>query len=185
MDDYTDNTNANTTVTEPKINEQGNIPEPGRFTLSSSAFGDEQNIPVRFCNVGIEGGENYSIPYSWSNEPKNTKSYFLVIIDTHPVAENFIHWATKDIPSEIHGISENASQKNMPGGIELTNSYGMKGYGGPQPPPGTGRHAYEAYIFALSTENIEISNAPSWAEIQTKVQPYVITSAKYVGFFGR
>ncbi|MBD3281059.1 YbhB/YbcL family Raf kinase inhibitor-like protein [Candidatus Dojkabacteria bacterium] len=185
--DKQDNINANTTVSEPDINEDPVRSSDEDFILTSSAFENEGQIPARYCTTDVSGGENISIPYSWQGEPKETKSFFFVLADPHPVAKNFIHWVVKSIPSGVHGIAENASNTDdMPNGvIELTNGYGLPGYGGPQPPAGTGPHPYEAYIFALNTEEVEISDSPSWDEIQTNLKPFIMASAKYTGFFGR
>lgn len=154
--------------------------------VTSSAYEEEGEIPVRFCKEGVDGGENVSIPVRWGNLPKGTRSLVLILLDPHPVAKNFIHWAIKDIPLNITEFKEGASSAEMPREVrELTNGYGETGYGGPQPPVGTGQHPYEFHIFALNTEEVELSEAPSWAEINQKLTPVTIASARYTGYYGR
>ncbi|HSV95429.1 MAG TPA: hypothetical protein VLM75_00695 [Spirochaetota bacterium] len=47
------------------------------------------------------------------------------------------------IPGEIE-IPEGASPSRMPAGcLGLVNAFGFRGYGGPQPPGGSGMHRYE------------------------------------------
>jgi len=160
--------------------------ENKKFAMSSSAFEDGGNIPVRFCKEEVEGGENISLPVSWSNIPEETQSLFLVLFDPHPVAQDFIHWVVADIPTSISGLQEGASGENMPAsGKELINGYGDIGYGGPQPPAGTGPHPYTLILFALNSQELDLPNQPSWAGINLKLAPIIITSVKMVGYYGR
>lgn len=156
------------------------------FMVQSQAFANEGYIPVRFCKEGVEGGENISLPVYWNNIPKDTRSLFLVLYDPHPVAEDFIHWAVTGIPPTVTEFAEGASGKDMPEGVqELVNGYGERGYGGPQPPSGTGPHPYTFVVYALNSERIDISTQPSWDEINQKLQPVIIAAAKIPGYYGR
>jgi Raf kinase inhibitor-like YbhB/YbcL family protein len=128
--------------------------------LSSSAFKDGSKIPAKYA-MPAAGGHNVSIPLSWKNAPEGTKSFALLIIDRNPVAKNWVHWMVINIPANTLSLSEGASGKNMPpGAIELKNSYGKTGYGGPQPPKRTGDHPYVVTLYALGVEHLDpISNA--------------------------
>jgi len=121
------------------------------FKLTSSAFTNNQRLDVKYCYTGVSGGNNISLPFSWEGAPAGTKSFALVIHD--PNGGNWVHWAVLNIPADCNSISENASRSNnMPtGSIELNNEFGTAGYGGPQPPPGSGTHKYVATIYALGT----------------------------------
>jgi len=108
--------------------------------ITSAALKDGGKIPIQYVMVPA-GGKNISIPLSWKNAPPGTKSFALSIIDPHPVAQNWVHWFVINIPASTAFLSEGASRKNMPGGaVELKNSFGETGYGGPQPPKGSGEH---------------------------------------------
>src|SRR5512147_1871949 len=109
-----------------------------KMEMTSTAFKDGEKIPIQYVMPGA-GGKNISIPLAWKNPPAGTKSYALSMVDPHPVAQNWVHWLVIDIPATVSSIDEGASRKKMPpGSAELKNSFGETGYGGPQPPKGTG-----------------------------------------------
>ncbi|MBN1332081.1 YbhB/YbcL family Raf kinase inhibitor-like protein [Candidatus Dojkabacteria bacterium] len=156
------------------------------FSIFSTAFKDGEKIPVQYCTEKIPGGANISIPLSWENAPEQTGSFLLVIVDTHPVAKNWIHWIVKDISLDTTNIEACASKKNLPfGASELSGTEGIKGYQGPQPPVGSGDHPYEAHLFALNTVNLELPKQPTWEEIQSVVAPFLISEAVLTGYYGR
>ena len=109
--------------------------------ITSSAFKDGGKIPIQYAMVAA-GGKNLSIPLAWKNAPSGTKAFALSIVDPHPVAQNWVHWFVINLPSSTASLPEGASRKNMPpGALELKNSFGDAGYGGPQPPKGAPRMA--------------------------------------------
>ena len=117
----------------------------GSFKVSSSAFADGAAIPVNYARTGIIGGINISLPLTWSDAPAETKSYVVLMVDRHRIADDRVHWAVINIPADITSLPSDASGTDeMPtGSIELDNSFGESGYGGPQPPRGSGSHEYE------------------------------------------
>ena len=59
-------------------------------------------------------------------------------------------------------LAEGASGKNMPpGALEMKNSFGDMGYGGPQPPRGTGSHQYVITVFALKDPTLDVKPGAS------------------------
>ena len=106
----------------------------GTMEITSNAFKDQGKIPIQYVMQGA-GGKNLSIPISWENVPAGTKSFALSIVDIHPIAQNWVHWLAINIPKEATSIEEGASKKKMPpGSVELKNSFGDIGYGGPSLP---------------------------------------------------
>ena len=153
--------------------------------ITSSAFKDQGKIPIQFVMPGA-GGENISIPISWKNPPSGTKSFVLSIVDPHPVAQNWVHWLVINIPKEVISIEEGASKKKMPtGSVELKNSFGDIGYGGPQPPKGTGDHPYVVTLYALNVEKLEIGVSTSLSVFKKAIEGKVIESASITGMYGR
>lgn len=151
--------------------------------IQTDAFQDKEKIPVRYCMPGA-GGENVSIPVQWSDVPSGTKSFALSIIDPHPVANNWIHWLLIDIPAEVRSLPENASGKNMPSGAkELRNSFGQIGYGGPQPPKGTGEHPYVVTVYALDVESLDIAQDVSLGKFQEAIEGHVLDKAEITGVY--
>jgi len=71
------------------------------------------------------------------------------------------------------------------GSTELDNSFGETGYGGPEPPAGSGQHQYKVILYALNTDTIDISGQPSFAEFEQAVKNITLAKATLTGVFGR
>ena len=165
--------------------------------LHSSAFVSEEQraqgasgsseIPVRFANTGVNGGRNVSIPYSWNRTPSAAKSLALAIVDEAPVAHGWVHWLVIDIPAQTTAIPEGASGTSaMPSGsVELANSFGGAGYGGPQPPAGTGPHPYVATLYALDVARLALPSSARIAEFKRAIASHVLAQETCRGTFGR
>ena len=153
--------------------------------ISCSAFKDGEKIPTQYVMPGA-GGKNISMPLTWRNVPAGTKSFALSIVDPHPVAQNWVHWIVINIPANVSSIDEGASRKKMPpGSAELKNSFGDIGYGGPQPPKGTGDHPYVVTLYALNVEKIELGANTSLPIFKKAIEGKVIGTASTTGKYGR
>ena len=153
--------------------------------VTSSAFKDKEKIPIQYVMPGA-GGKNISIPISWKNVPEGTRSFALSIVDPHPVAQNWVHWIVINIPKEVTAIEEGASGKKMPkGSVELKNSFGGVGYGGPQPPPGTGDHPYVVTVYALRVDKLDLGVNTTLGTFKKAIGGKVIESASVTGLYGR
>lgn len=154
--------------------------------ISSPAFADRKPIPVKYANLGVSGGKNISVPLTWSEAPPATKSFALSIVDRHPIARNWVHWLVIDIPPKINSLAEGASQNSMPqGAVELKNTFGSIGYGGPQPPSGSGAHAYEITLYALSAERLSLKPDITLAKFSAALEGKILATAALVGTFER
>jgi Raf kinase inhibitor-like YbhB/YbcL family protein len=154
--------------------------------LSSPAFQDDKPIPTKYSHHGVVGGKNISLPFIWTNPPKETRSFALSIIDPHPVAKNWIHWFVINIPRGISSLQEGDSCRSIPSGSkELYNSYGTIGYGGPEPPKGSGPHPYVVTIYAIKNDSLDISQNASLAAFQKALEGNVLASAKITGIYER
>ena len=153
--------------------------------ISSSAFKDGEKIPIQYVMPGA-GGKNISIPLTWRNSPQGTKSVALSIVDPHPVAQNWVHWLVINIPAQVSSIEEGASKKKMPkGSVELQNSWRDIGYGGPEPPKGTGDHPYVVTLYALNAEKLDLGVNTSLSAFKKAIEGKVIGSASMTGKYGR
>jgi Raf kinase inhibitor-like YbhB/YbcL family protein len=153
--------------------------------ITSAAFQDGGKIPLKYVMPGA-GGQNVSVPLNWSNAPAGTQSFALAMVDPHPVARNWVHWLVVDLPKAATGLAEGASGRSLPqGAVELTNSFGSPGYGGPQPPPGSGDHPYVFTLYALSAPQVNIGKKASLAVFQQALEGKILATAKITGYFGR
>ncbi len=156
------------------------------FTISSPAFEPGGLIPATYATKAFPGGTNTSIPYEWRNAPQGTKSYALVLIDRAPVAHDWVHWAVYDIPSTATSLPAGAASAGLPvGAKELKNTFGTQGYGGPQPPAGTGRHPYEATLYALDVATLPIGASATVAQLEAAMTSHILDTATITGMMSR
>jgi len=153
--------------------------------ISSSAFKDGEKIPIQYVMPGA-GGKNISVPLSWKNTPLGMKSFVLSMVDPHPVAQNWVHWLVINIPVNVTFLEEGASRKKLPqGSMELKNSFGEIGYGGPQPPKGTGDHPYVFSLHALNVEKLDLGANTSLSTFKKALEGKILGSAIITGKYGR
>jgi Raf kinase inhibitor-like YbhB/YbcL family protein len=153
--------------------------------ITSIAFKDGCKIPTQYVMVPA-GGKNLSIPLAWKDAPPGTKSFALSIVDPHPVARNWVHWFVINIPASTSFLAEGASPKTMPAGaVELKNSFGDIGYGGPQPPKGSGEHPYVVTLYALNVEKLDLGASASLPAFKKALEGKVIRSASITGKYER
>ena len=72
-----------------------------------------------------------------------------------------------------------------PGSSELKNSFGDIGYGGPQPPKGTGPHPYVITLYALNVEKLELGVSTTLPAFKKAIEGKVIEMATITGMYGR
>lgn len=155
--------------------------------VESPAYTDLATMPARFATTQVAGGRGISVPLSWSGEPAGTASFLIEMIDHHPVARGWVHWLVVDVPGPVHEIAEGASgTPAMPAGVtELPNTGGRLGYGGMQPPVGSGVHDYEVTVLALDVEHLGVNPGASLDEARAFTEGHVLASATLVGRFER
>ena len=125
-----------------------------KFTITSASFDANRKIPAQYTM--IDDNINISPQLSWENAPEGTKSFVITCIDPHPVAKNWVHWVIINLPASITTLPAKASlQKISDKAVELKNSYGAIGYGGPNPPNGTGIHDYVFTVYALNVSEVK------------------------------
>src|SRR5207248_6983226 len=109
--------------------------------LISTEFSEGKEIPIKYtCD-----GEDIAPPLSWTNEPKETKSFVLIMNDPDAPVGNWDRWIVYNIPAETHVLASNTSLPK--GTLEGLNSWGKSQYGGPCPPDR--RHRYFFKLYAL------------------------------------
>jgi Raf kinase inhibitor-like YbhB/YbcL family protein len=158
---------------------------PDKFQLTSPVFEEGKAIPTKYAHKGVRGGQNVSIPLRWENPPASTLSFALACVDLHPVANKWVHWLVVNISKNVREFPEGISRTDRvpEGSSELINSYGEMGYGGPQPPRGTGPHKYEFTLYALDVEMLEVSVTASLSAFLKSIDGKVVGTAKTVGVF--
>lgn len=155
------------------------------LSVSSTAFADGDSMSAIHATHAA-GGSNVSPPLSWSGAPAGTMSYALECVDFAPIANRWVHWLVVDIPAETTSLVAGASRARMPAGArELANGYGTTGWGGPQPPPGSGLHEYRITIHALNTARVEVADDATLDEFHAALRAHALASGSLSGTFQR
>lgn len=155
------------------------------LSISSPAFEGGGIIPSEHA-MSAAGGSNISIPYEWRGAPADTKAFALALVDRAPVAKNWVHWLVVDIPPDATSLPRGASGSAMPSGArELDNTFGFAGYGGPEPPRGTGNHPYEATIYALDVPSLALPEKASLPQFEKAISGHVLASGSVTGLFSQ
>ena len=88
---------------------EGDSPMP--LTIQSSAFSNNEPIPVRFT----ADGEDIAPPLSWSGVPDNAKELGLIVDDPDaPGAQPWVHWVIYKIPVEVNTLAEGVATTGRP-----------------------------------------------------------------------
>jgi len=155
--------------------------------LTSTAYVDGATIPARYATTKVEGGRGASIPLEWQDAPEATASFVIEMLDHHPVAHGWVHWLIANVPADVHAIGEDASGTSAmpPGALELPNTGGRAGYGGPQPPVGSGVHDYEITLSALDVARLPVRADATLDDVRAAMYGHVMEQAVLVGRFGR
>jgi len=129
-------------------------------------------VPKRFtCD-----GENISPSLGWSEFPNETKSFAIAVKDPDAPMGTWIHWLVYNIPRNKTSIA----QGEIPG-VEVTNDFGKKQYGGPCPPSST--HRYYFIVYALDVENL--GNIKDKKEFFENVETHAIAKGELMSKYSR
>jgi len=147
------------------------------FTLTSPAFGAGGDIPRAFtCD-----GDNTAPPLAWSEPPRDTRSFALIMDDPDAPRGTFTHWVLFDIPAERAEMSGGGRSGAV--GISGTNSRSTQGYMGPCPPSGT--HRYFFRLFALDVKTLGLPPGASRQQIEDAIRMHTIGTAELMGRYRR
>jgi|GEM_PF-2157052 len=132
------------------------------FMIESPAFADQGTLPIKYTCVG----SSVSPPLQWSNTPRGTKSFVLILTDLDaPYGMNrtntrkFYHWGIFNIPAKLQSLPENADD-HLPEAIsEAMNDAVNKNYNPPCPPEGTHRYVFSLYALDKTYKDEAIESA--------------------------
>lgn len=173
-DDGDDDTEP--TATQENVPAATETPAAGAMSLTSSAFADNEPMPVQYtCD-----GDNISPPLAIAGVPQDTVSLALAVIDIDGPGGAFVHWVVWSIGPSTTAVSEDTVPQ---GGIEGPTSRGEPGYFGPCPPSGT--HRYIFTLYALNTApHLDIQPIPGASEIEV-LEGSVLATAELTGTYTR
>ncbi|MES1164573.1 MAG: YbhB/YbcL family Raf kinase inhibitor-like protein [Verrucomicrobiota bacterium] len=165
--------------------------EAASFTLTSPVFKNNGAIAPKysFNQMGCTG-ENLSPPIEWKNAPAGTKSFALTVHDPDaPTGSGWWHWVVYNIPADATSLPEGAGAADghaMPKGtVQGNTDFGKPGWGGPCPPPGSGKHHYNFTLYALKVDKIDVPPGASPAMVGFNLNANKLGQAKLTGTFER
>ncbi len=147
-----------------------------KFTLSSSAFQNGQEIPAKYTCQGAD----ISPDLSWKDAPANTKSFALIVDD--PDAQKvagkvWVHWVVYNIGSNIKSLPENIKSGDFSLGL---TDFGKKEWGGPCPP--TGKHEYVFTLYALDIK-LDLAGDVDKEKLLSAIENHVISQTRLIGYY--
>ena len=149
--------------------------------ITSSAFTHEGKIPQQFtCE-----GQDISPDLSWSDAPKETKSFALILHDPDaPRPNGFVHWVLYNIPASVthvnQDVSKNASVPEL--GLQGRNDAGKTAYMGPCPPSGS--HRYFFRLYALR-DKLDLGPRATYNEVIAAMEGKIIEQAELMGIYAK
>jgi Raf kinase inhibitor-like YbhB/YbcL family protein len=159
------------------------------FTLTSKDLGGEATKTQEFNGFGCSG-ENQSPQLAWTNAPEGTKSFAITMYDPDaPTGSGFWHWVVFDIPASTHELVTNAGNVKLnlapAGSIQSITDFGIKGFGGPCPPPGHGLHQYIITVYALKTDRLGLNDTNNPATVGFYLWSQTLAKASIVAYYKR
>jgi phosphatidylethanolamine-binding protein (PEBP) family uncharacterized protein len=109
---------------------------PESITVTSAAFTDGAAMPLSSAGKGV--GDNISPQLRWDGLPPHTRQVVLIIDDVDvPLPRPLLHTIAVIEPTLTAGIRF------------IRADLGHRGYAGPRPIPGHGKHRYRFHVFAI------------------------------------
>ncbi|MFD8492204.1 PQQ-dependent sugar dehydrogenase [Amycolatopsis sp. NPDC059657] len=161
-------------------------PDPGAFTLTSTAFKDNATIPAKYTCAGDgTAGQDVSPPLAFGPGTTAAKGYAIVFADVAN-GGNKLHWAIWDVPASATGLPEGlgagfnvpnqggAKQKAMGSGANSQKFFG--------PCPGGSTHPYTFTLYALKVATVPgITSSSTMAQIETAIKANSSANVKLRG----
>lgn len=160
------------------------------LTLTSQDIkqGQFMQAAQEFQGFGCTGG-NLSPQLSWSNVPEGTEAFALLAYDPDaPTGSGWWHWQIVNIPKQVTSLEAGAgdiTKKLAPkGSMQISNDYGVQGFGGACPPKGHGVHRYQFTLHALS-QKLELPQDASGALTGYMVKAHSLGSSTIEALYKR
>lgn len=153
----------------------------GSFSLTSSAFRDDERIPDRYtCD-----GADVSPPLRWEGYPEEAASFVLIVEDLDAPGGTFTHWLIYNIPANVNELGEGIPRvERLPfGALQGVNDFKQVGYGGPCPPPGK-PHRYVFKMFALDIV-LGLDPGASKDDVLEAMSGHILAEATLTGIYSR
>ena len=137
------------------------------ISVTTPAFQAGGDIPAKFTCNGANANPELRI-----NGIPEAKSLVLIVDDPDAPRGLFTHWIVWNIDPKTTDIGENSAPAD---GVQGTNDFGKRNYGGPCPPSGT--HRYFFKIFALDTK-VDLKPNARRAELDAAMRGHILAQGE-------
>jgi len=162
------------------------------LALKTSAFKDHEYIPAKYgCDIPqAQGTPMISPPLEWSNAPKGSVTFALIMHDMGPDPKRVLdpnkldvtHWVVFDIPATVNSLPEGVPVgAAVQGGIQGANVHDVNGYQAPCP-RGVGPHYYVFDLYALDAK-VNLPPGASRTDLLKAMQDHIIAQTTYTGLY--
>jgi Raf kinase inhibitor-like YbhB/YbcL family protein len=157
------------------------------FVLKSASFEDNGKLAVKYAGNDKSNpncvGENISPPLAWSNPPKGTKSYALMLFDPEGRAGLGVsHWVSYGIAASVTGFAEGEASKASTKFVGGKGTRNMDTYIGPCTPPGDWHH-YTFTLIATDLEPTALQPGMTREALLTAINGHALGAAGLIGRF--
>ncbi len=148
--------------------------DSAEMTIQSSAFGQNQAIPIRFTKYG--GGK--SPPLSFSYPPKGTQSLVVIMDEPDHITGTYTHWLVWGLPPKCV-LSEDAAKYPTDGMVVGLNDAGETKYLPPEPPAGkTNRFVFSVYAL---DKQIKLDSSADRERLDAAMAGHILAMGQLVG----
>lgn len=149
------------------------------FKLTIGAFAEGDAIPkLQGCD-----GADLSPSLEWEGEPRDTKSFAVIMDDPDAPAGTWNHWLLWDVPPSVHALAQGFKPGQL--GQSGANDFGKQGYNGPCPPRGHGPHRYFFKLHALDVPSLGLRAGAKRADVDRAIKGHVLAETQYMGRYER
>ena len=151
------------------------------FALTIPGFTNGGDISKKFtCDA-----EDVSPQLTWSDSPKGTVAFAVLVDDPDAPVGNWNHWAIWNIPGESQGLAQGIPKtSHLPdGSVQGTNDFRKVGYNGPCPPAGKPQRYYFK-LFALD-QKLNLESTAGKKELETAMKGHILSQTVWMGHYQR